>query len=89
MNILKFALSSAVHILGFHLLTHELRYGVSWRSGQSESQERLYAALQQMFPTSSDKKVDEVKTLTESYHKYKREYAKHLCFNSKEENLSK
>ena len=77
------------YILGFHLLTHELRYGVFWNYDQSESKERLYAALQQMFPMTSDETVDEVKSLTESYHKYKHEYAKHICFNPQEENLSK
>ena len=40
-----------------------------------------------MFPTSVDKKVE---SATESYHKYKREYLKHLSFNLNDnENLSK
>ena len=29
-----------------------------------------------------------MKSFTESYHKYKREYLKHLSFNPEEENLS-
>ena len=70
-------------------MTHELRYGVSWSYSQSESKERLYAALQQIFPTSADERVDVVKSLTEKYQKYKREYVKHLVFNPDEENLSK
>ena len=36
-----------------------------------------------------EEEVDGVKSFTESYHKYKREYLKHLSFNPKEENLSK
>ena len=48
---------------------------------EQASKEFLYVALQQMFPTSSGEKVDEVKALTESYHKYKMEYLKHLSFN--------
>ena len=54
---------------------------------QSESKERILVALQQMFPTTADEKVDEVQSLTEIYHKYKREYVKHLSFNPEEENL--
>ena len=42
-----------------------------------------------MFPASTDTKEDGLKSLTESYHKYKREYVKHLGFNPEEENLSK
>ena len=42
-----------------------------------------------MFPTSTDRKADEVKSASESYHKYKRKYVKHLCFNPDNENLSK
>ena len=41
-----------------------------------------------MFPISADEKVNEVKSFTESYHKYKREYVKHLSFNPEQENLS-
>ena len=51
---------------------------------ESEDKEHLL----QMFPTLADEKVDEVKSFTESYHKYKREFVKHLGFNPEEENLS-
>ena len=71
------------------MLTHELRYGVSWSYSQRESRDRLYAALQEMFPASAEEKEDKVQSVTESYHKYKREYVKHLSFNPEEENLSK
>ena len=55
-----------------------------------ESKERLSAALQLMLSTSAvDEKIDKVKSLTESYHKYKREYVKHLGFNPDNENLCK
>ena len=63
------------------MLTQELGYG--------SQIERLNVALQEMFSASADKKVDEVKSLAESYHKYKHEYVKHLCFNPDNENLSK
>ena len=42
-----------------------------------------------MFPTSKDKKEDELKSFTESYHMYKKKYVKHLLFNPEEEDLSK
>ena len=42
-----------------------------------------------MLPILADKAVDEVKLLTENYHKYKGEYVKHLSFNPEDENLSK
>ena len=69
---------------GLHTLTHELSQG-----RQIESKERLNVALHQMFPASTDGKADEVKSASESYHKYKRKYVKHLCFNPDNENLSK
>ena len=71
-------------------LTRELRKGmingVKWENGQDKSKENLLDALQQLLPSSEEAKVGE---LTKSYHKYKREYVKHLSFNPKEENLSK
>ena len=51
---------------------------------------RIEALLQKIFPSSSaTEKVDNVKTLTDAYHKYKMEYVKHLSFNPEGENLSK
>ena len=82
-------LSFLLNITGFHMLTHDLRYGVMWSVKERKSRERLYVALQQMFPTSPNEKIDEVKVVTESYHKYKQEYVKHLCFDLDNENLSK
>ena len=70
------------------MLTHELRYGVSWSYTQTESRDHLYAALQEMFPASTEEKEDKVQSLTGIYHKYKREYVKHLSFNPEEEILS-
>ena len=72
------------HSSGLHALTHELSQG-----REIESKERLNVALHQMFPASTDRKADEVKSASESYHKYKRKYVKHLCFNPDNENLSK
>ena len=71
------------------MLTHELRYGVTWNWNQKESRDHLFVALQEMFPASTEEKLDEVQSVTESYHKYKREYVKHLSFNPEEDNLSK
>ena len=69
------------------MLTQEL---IEEKRYKTESKERLSIALQRMLSTSSaDEKIDIVKSLTESYHKYKREYVKHLSFNPEEENLSK
>ena len=68
------------------MLTQELSH-VAW---ERESKERLSVALQRMLSTSAvDENIDEMKSLTESYHKYKREYVKHLSFNPNNENLSK
>ena len=52
------------------------------------SMEKIIFALQQMFPASAEEKLNEVKLVTESYHKYKREFVKHLFFNPDNENLS-
>ena len=71
------------------MLTYEFRYGTEWNYDEKESKERLFAALQQMFPISAEETIDRVKSLTESYHKYKREYVPHLGFNPNNNNLSK
>ena len=71
------------------MLTYEFRYKTRWHYSEEESKERLFAALQQMFPTSTEEKIDRVKSLTETYHKYKREYVQHLGFNPDNKNLSK
>ena len=68
------------------MLNQELHHGFY---GQTEPKERLFAALQQMFPVSAEEKIDRVKSLTEIYHKYKREYVQHLSFNPDNKNLSK
>ena len=72
-----------LRISGFHILTRELSHGVSfWKLGYSKER------LQQMFPMLTEEEEDGLKSLAESYHKYKREYVKHLGFNPEEENLS-
>ena len=60
--------------------------GVEYWEGE-EYKERI-VALQQKIPTS-DREVNDVEWLTEIYHKYKRKYVKHICFDPREENLSK
>ena len=59
-------------------------YCGKWCRDRSSS---FSAALQRMFPTYADKKVEKVQLLTESYLKYKREYVKHICFNPYADNL--
>ena len=49
----------------------------------------LHLALQQMLPVSTEEEGDDVKSMTEEYHRYKREYVKHLNFDPDNENLSK
>ena len=60
---------------------------MSWRD--YESKDRMIAALEQMFPALAESKVGEVARLTKIYHKYKREYVKHLSFDPSNGNLSK
>ena len=62
---------------GFQKLTEEMS-AISWRD--YESKDRMIAALKQIFPALAASKVDEVTRLTETYHKYKREYVKHILF---------
>ena len=86
-NIIHLLANSYLWISDLQTLTEEIYNGVKyWEKG---SKEHIHATLQQMFPTSADKGVDNVKSLTESYHKYKRGYVKHLGFNPDSENLSK
>ena len=76
-----------IRLSDLQTLTEEIYDGVDyWRSG---SQERVHTAMQQIFSTSADEDVDDVKSLRESYHKYKRGYAKHHRFNPYIENLCK
>ena len=63
------------------MLTQELSQGVIF--SRDEYKERL----QQMFPKPVEEE-DGVKSFTESYNKYKREYVRHLSFNPEEANLS-
>ena len=48
---------------------------------QYESKDRMISALQQMFPALTERKLNDVARLTETYHNYKREYVKHLSFD--------
>ena len=57
---------------------------------QYESKDRMIAALQQMFPAAlTERKLKDVTRLTETYHKYKREYVKQLSFDPNNGNHSK
>ena len=71
-------------------LTQELRKGmlngVQWGLDKDKAKESLLDVLQQLLPSAEEAKI---KALTKSYHKYKREYVKHLLFNPNFENLSK
>ena len=52
------------------------------------SKDDLRLALQQMLPVSIEEGADDVRSMTEEYHRYKREYVKHLNFNPGNKNLS-
>ena len=45
--------------------------------------------LKRMFSATAEAEGDYVESLSEEYHKYKREYVDHLCFNPDKEDLSK
>ena len=51
--------------------------------------DRLDLALEKILPVTEEDKEDDVKSLTKEYHKYKREYVKHIFFSTKKKNLSK
>ena len=72
------------HNSGLNALTQELS-----RWTHNTDQRKRILALQQMFSAPAGEKVAGVNSLTESYHKYKREYVKNLSFKPEEENLSK
>ena len=64
---------------GFQTITDELGKGI-----------KRFEVLQQLFPNlSADEESKSVDSLTRIYHKYKREYVKHLSFNPSMEDLSK
>ena len=69
------------------MLYKELANELTW--GRVENREQFRVALQERFPISAEEKVDEVQSVTESYHKYKHEYVKHLSFNVDNKKLSK
>ena len=71
---------------GFQTLTEELS-AMAWE--KPESKDRMIAALNQMFPALAASRVDEVTRLTETYHKYKREYLKHIMFELGTKGFSK
>ena len=78
------------HLSGFHTLTQALEVlemGVSY-SKKKEYKEHI-DALQQLFHISTNMDEDGVKTLTEKYLKFKKEYVKHLGFNPEDGSLSK
>ena len=76
------------HQSGFNALTTELSNAFTQELYSKERGERILT-LQQVFRTPAEENEDGVKSFTEGYHKYKREYVKHLSFNPEEENLSK
>ena len=57
--------------------------------GQYDKQ-RVDAVFEELFPNwSANEDVIDVMTLTEAYHKYKREYVRQLIFTPEFENRSK
>ena len=57
---------------------------------QEWNNDHINAVLQQMFPDSlEDDNVDHVRTLTETYHRYKRKYVQQLSLDPRAKNLCK
>ena len=71
---------------GFKAITDEVSF---MAYNQEESKQRMLAVLQQMFPALGESNVDDMTEFTESYHKYKKNFVKHLLFNPNNKNLSK
>ena len=68
---------------GLHILAHELaRY-------DKQKKISLENALTQLFPTPTEKKKDNVRSLIEKYTTHKKRYMKNLQFDPQLENLSK
>ena len=67
------------------VLTQDLGKGIWWQRGFS--QERFENGLRQVF--QQDIRTEEVRTVTEKYHTYKRNYVKLISFNPGKENFSK
>ena len=56
----------------------------------AQGKQHIEAVFRKLFPNSSaSDQVSDVMTLTKVYHKYKREYVKHLAFTPGGENLCK
>ena len=56
----------------------------------AQGKERIDAAFPELFPQSvANKMAFNVTAMTEAYHKYKREYVKHVAFTPEGESLSK
>ena len=56
----------------------------------AQGKKRIDAAFPKLFPKSeANETVFNVTALTEAYHKYKREYVKHVSFTPEGESLSK
>ena len=55
----------------------------------SWDKKEIHEALQQILPPAEVKREeDDLKPLTDAYHKYKREYVKQITFNPDADNLS-
>ena len=67
------------------VLTQDLGKGIWWQRGFSK--ERFENGLRQVF--QQDIRTEEVRTVTEKYHTYKRNYVKHISFNPGKDNFSK
>ena len=59
-------------------------FAIYWKS---KDKELFNDALLEIFPSSTFERDEQVKALTEAYHKYKRNYVKHLFFNPDNKNL--
>ena len=56
----------------------------------SQGNEDTDAAIQELYQNPlADEKIVDITSATKAYHKYKKEYVKHLSFSPEEESLSK
>ena len=71
------------------LKSWHINMNISGLQEWGQGSKRIEAVFQQMFPnsSSSDDKKDRMLMFSEAYHKYKRNYLRHLSFNPEEQNL--
>ena len=76
-----------IHLPDLTRVLQDLGKGVWWDRRTGFSREGFEVALGQVF--HQDLRAEEVRSVTEKYHTYKRNYVKHISFNPGKENFSK